>query len=82
MAQYSNLHRPDVGFVWNITDIVLRDTFKKSEIGDVILPFVLLRRIDCILEPVNEKVRNQYNQLKDKITMDKLDPALRKIAGH
>ena len=82
MAQYSNLHRPDVGFVWNITDIVLRDTFKKSEIGDVILPFVLLRRIDCILEPVNEKVRNQYNLLKDKITMDKLDPALRKIAGH
>ena len=82
MAQYSNLYRPDVGFVWNITDIVLRDTFKKSEIGDVILPFVLLRRIDCILEPVNEKVRNQYNQLKDKITMDKLDPALRKIAGH
>lgn len=82
MAQYSNLHRPDVGFVWNITDIVLRDTFKKSEIGDVILPFVLLRRIDCILEPVNDNVRNLYNQLKEKITMDKLDPALRKITGH
>ncbi len=82
MAQYSNLNRPDVGFVWNITDIVLRDTFKKSEIGDVILPFVLLRRIDCILEPVNDNVRNLYNQLKEKITMDKLDPALRKITGH
>ena len=82
MAQYSNIHRPDVGFIWNITDIVLRDTFKKSEIGDVILPFVVLRRIDCILEPVNEKVRTQYNQLKDKISLEKLDPALRKIAGH
>lgn len=82
MAQYSNIHRPDVGFVWNITDIVLRDTFKKSEIGDVILPFVVLRRIDCILEPVNEKVRMQYDQLKDKISLEKLDPALRKIAGH
>lgn len=81
MAQYSNIHRPDVGFVWNITDIVLRDTFKKSEIGDVILPFVVLRRIDCILEPVNEKVRNQYNLLKDKISLEKLDPALRKVAG-
>lgn len=82
MAQYSNIHRPDVGFVWNITDIVLRDTFKKSEIGDVILPFVALRRIDCILEPVNEKVREQYNLLKDKISLEKLDPALRKLAGH
>ena len=82
MAQYSNIHRPDVGFVWNITDIVLRDTFKKSEIGDVILPFVVLRRIDCILEPVNEKVRAQYEQLKDKISLEKLDPALRKLAGH
>ena len=82
MAQYSNIHRPDVGFVWNITDIVLRDTFKKSEIGDVILPFVVLRRIDCTLEPVNEKVREQYNLLKDKISLEKLDPALRKLAGH
>ncbi|MGM9686365.1 MAG: N-6 DNA methylase [Bacteroidaceae bacterium] len=82
MAQYSNIHRPDVSFVWNITDIVLRDTFKKSEIGDVILPFVVLRRLDCILEPVNEKVRQQYIQLKDKVAADKLDPALRRIAGH
>ena len=82
MAQYSNLHRPDVGFVWNITDIVLRDTFKKSEIGDVILPFTVLRRIDCILEPVNDKVRAQYIQFKDKITLDKLEPLLRKTAGH
>ncbi len=82
MAQYSNQHRPNVGFVWEITDVVLRDTFKKSEIGDVILPFVVLRRIDCILEPVNEKVRAQYNALKDKIAEDKLAPALIKAAGH
>ena len=82
MAQYSNIHRPDVGFVWNITDIVLRDTFKKSEIGDVILPFVVLRRMDCILEPVNEKVRAQYLALKDKLASDKLDPALRRTSGH
>lgn len=82
MAQYSNIHRPDVGFVWNITDIVLRDTFKKSEIGDVILPFVVLRRMDCILEPYNDKVREQYNQFKDKVSLEKLDPLLRKTAGN
>lgn len=81
MAQYSNIHRPDVSFVWNITDIVLRDTFKKSEIGDVILPFVVLRRMDCILEPVNEAVRTQYEAFKDKVSAEKLDPLLRKTAG-
>ena len=81
MAQYSNIHRPDVGFVWNITDIVLRDTFKKSEIGEVILPFVVLRRMDCILEPYNKNVREQYEKFKDKIALDKLDPLLRKTAG-
>lgn len=81
MAQYSNIHRPNVSFVWNITDTVLRDTFKKSEIGDVILPFVVLRRMDCILEPYNEKVRQQYEQFRDKISLEKLDPLLRKTAG-
>lgn len=81
MAQYSNIHRPNVGFVWNITDVVLRDTFKKSEIGDVLLPFVVLRRMDCILEPYNKKVREQYEQFKDKISLEKLDPLLRKTAG-
>ena len=81
MAQYSNIHRPNVSFVWNITDVVLRDTFKKSEIGDVILPFVVLRRMDCILAPYNKKVREQYEQFKDKISLEKLDPLLRKTAG-
>ena len=81
MAQYSNIHRPNVEFVWNITDVVLRDTFKKSEIGDVLLPFVVLRRMDCILEPYNKKVREQYERFKDKISLEKLDPLLRKTAG-
>ncbi|MCF3641850.1 type I restriction-modification system subunit M [Rhizobium sp. TRM95111] len=37
-------------FVWQIADI-LRGDFKQSEYGKVILPFVVLRRLDCILEP-------------------------------
>lgn len=81
MAQYSNIHRPDVSFVWNITDTVLRDIFKKSEIGEVILPFVVLRRMDCILEPYNKMVRNVYEQNRDRVALEKLDPLLRKTAG-
>lgn len=76
-----NNKRPDIGFVWRITDDVLRDTFKKNEIGEVILPFVVVRRIDCILSPVNAKVRAAYEDFKDKVADDKLDPILRKATG-
>lgn len=76
-----NNKRPDIGFVWRITDDVLRDTFKKNEIGEVILPFVVVRRIDCILAPVNAKVRAAYENFKDKVADDKLDPILRKATG-
>ena len=76
-----NNKKPDVSFVWKITDDVLRDTFKKNEIGDVILPFVVIRRIDCILKPYNETVRKNYEQFKDKIADQNLEKVLFKAAG-
>ena len=72
--------RPDVSFVWNILDVVLRDVFRHNELGQVILPFVVLRRIDCCLEPVNEEVRKTYAKFKDKLPPDRLDPVLRNAA--
>ena len=74
-------NKVEVGFIWQITDDVLRDAFKKNEIGDVVLPFVVLRRLDCILEPVNQKVRDAYANFKDKVNSDKLIPILRKASG-
>lgn len=71
----------DVGFIFQITDKVLWNVFRKNEVGDVLLPFVVIRRLDCILEPVNHKVRDAYNNFKDKVSEDKLDPILRKAAG-
>lgn len=76
-----NNKKPDVSFVWKITDDVLRDTFKKNEIGDVILPFVVIRRLDCILKPYNEAVRKSYEQFKDKMTEQNLEKVLCKSAG-
>jgi len=76
-----NNNKVEVGFIWQITDDVLRDAFKKNEIGDVVLPFVVLRRLDCILEPVNQKVRDAYANFKDKVNSDKLIPILRKASG-
>lgn len=71
----------DVGFIWRITDDVLRDAFKKNEIGDVLLPFVVIRRLDCMLEAVNKNVREAYNKFHDKVSEDKLDPILKKAAN-
>jgi len=73
--------KADVSFIFEITNKVLWNTFKKNEIGDVLLPFVVLRRLDCILEPVNAKVREAHTKFKDKVNEDKLAPILRKAAG-
>jgi type I restriction enzyme M protein len=78
----NNNNKVEVGFIWQITDDVLRDAFKKNEIGDVVLPFVVIRRLDCILDGINENVRSTYHNFKDKVAEDKLDPILRKAAGN
>lgn len=78
----NNNNKVEVGFIWQITDDVLRDAFKKNEIGDVVLPFVVIRRLDCILDGLNENVRSTYHNFKDKVADDKLDPILRKAAGN
>lgn len=77
----NNNNKVEVGFIWQLTDNVLRDAFKKNEIGDVVLPFVVIRRLDCILDGLNENVRSTYHNFKDKVAEDKLDPILRKAAG-
>lgn len=43
------------GFVWSIAEI-LRGDFRQSEYGKVILPFVVMRRLDCLLEGSKEAV--------------------------
>jgi len=54
------------GFVWSIAEI-LRGDFKQSEYGKVILPFVVLRRLDCILEGSKDAVLNAAETLPDGV---------------
>ena len=42
-------------FIWSVADL-LRGDYKQSEYGKVILPFTVLRRLDCVLEPSKEAV--------------------------
>jgi type I restriction enzyme M protein len=43
------------GFIWSVADL-LRGDYKQSEYGRVILPFTVLRRLDCVLEPTKAAV--------------------------
>ena len=49
-------------FIWNVCDDELRGLFKPHEYGDVILPFVVLRRLDCLIEPHKDTIIDLYNQ--------------------
>ncbi len=42
-------------FIWSVADL-LRGDYKQSEYGKVILPFTVLRRLDCVLEPTKASV--------------------------
>jgi len=43
---------------------LLRGDYKQSEYGKVALPMVVLRRLDCVLEPTKEAVLERHNALK------------------
>ncbi|RNF33969.1 type I restriction-modification system subunit M [Paracoccus methylarcula] len=53
-------------FVWTIAEI-LRGDFKQSEYGKVILPFVVLRRLDCILAESKDAVLEAEKSLPDGV---------------
>ena len=54
--------------IWSSADDVLRGLFKPSEYGRVILPFVVMRRLDCVLEPKKDEVFNLFMKYKDQLS--------------
>jgi hypothetical protein len=48
------------GFIWSVADEILRDSYKRSKYADVIYPFTVIRRLDCILEPTQKEVINTF----------------------
>ena len=53
--------------IWNTADDVLRGIFKPHEYGSIILPFVVLRRLDCTLEDQKDEIYSLHEQYKDKL---------------
>jgi len=50
-------------FIWSVADL-LRGDYKQSDYGKVILPFTLLRRLECVLQDTREEVLNEYEAKK------------------
>ena len=55
-------HNQIVSFIWSIADDVLRDVFLRGQYRDVILPMVVLRRLDALLEPTKEEVEQEIKE--------------------
>lgn len=67
-------------FIWSIAEL-LRGDYKQSEYGRVVLPFTVLRRLDCVLEPTKEKVLNQLQKVQN-MNVENIDPILNQVSKH
>ena len=67
-------------FIWGIADDALRDLYVRGKYRDVILPMIVLRRLDAVLEPTNQAVQSMKANL-DNAGITNQDAALRQAAG-
>lgn len=66
-------------FIWSVADL-LRGDFKQSEYGRVILPFTVLRRLDCVLESTKEAALAEHaKRTKEGVNPE---PFMRRVTGH
>lgn len=59
----NNNHSSTAAFLWSVADL-LRGDFKQSQYGRIILPFTLLRRLECVLEASKPDVLAKYDAVK------------------
>ncbi|MDR5892325.1 class I SAM-dependent DNA methyltransferase [Halomonas mongoliensis] len=66
-------HSQLAAFIWSVADL-LRGDFKQSQYGRIILPFTLLRRLECVLEPTKADVLSaaREHQAKPDAVREKL----------
>lgn len=71
-------HSELANHAWSVADL-LRGDYKQSDYGKVILPFTVLRRLECVLEPTRDKVAATVERFRGQ-DID-VDSFLRKAAG-
>lgn len=72
-------HSDKVSFIWSVADL-LRGRYKSHRYSEVILPFTVLRRVDCVLKDTHDDVLQAHRQLKGKLK--DMDDYLRKQSGY
>ncbi len=78
-----SVHNKLVSFIWSIADDCLRDVYVRGKYRDVILPMVVLRRLDALLEPTKEAVLEELTFQKDEAKFTELDEnGLRQASGY
>ena len=76
-------HSRLVSFIWSIADDCLRDVYVRGKYRDVILPMVVLRRLDVLLEPTKNAVMEELTFQRDEAEFTEWDVAgLRDASGY
>ncbi|HKK61867.1 MAG TPA: type I restriction-modification system subunit M N-terminal domain-containing protein, partial [Bacteroidales bacterium] len=77
------VHNRLISFIWSIADDCLRDVYVRGKYRDVILPMVVLRRLDALLEPSKGKVMEELKFQKEEMNFTELDAnGLREASGY
>lgn len=79
MTEFSGSAASQADFIWKNAEDLWGD-FKHTDFGKIILPFTLLRRLECALESTREAVREAYENFKNAEV--ELDPILRQTSGY
>ena len=76
-------HNKLISFIWSIADDCLRDVYVRGKYRDVILPMVVLRRLDSLLEPTKKAVLDEVKFQKKEMKATEFDDApLMKASGY
>ncbi|MDB4745509.1 type I restriction-modification system subunit M, partial [bacterium] len=78
-------HSRLVSFIWSIADDCLRDVYVRGKYRDVILPMVVLRRLDALLEPNKAAVLEELKFQKEELGLidgDWDETGLTKASGY
>ncbi|MGJ0330074.1 type I restriction-modification system subunit M [Aliarcobacter cryaerophilus] len=67
------VHNKLISFIWSIADDCLRDVYVRGKYRDVILPMVVLRRLDALLEPTKEAVLEEVKFQIEEAKFTELD---------
>jgi type I restriction enzyme M protein len=78
-----SVHNKSISFIWSIADDCLRDVYVRGKYRDVILPMVVLRRLDALLEPTKEAVLEELVFQRDEAKFTEWDEnGLRQASGY